>query len=488
MSIRRGTAYNLAGAATPVVLMLVSVPLYLAALGEARYGILAIVWVLTGYFGFLDFGLGRATAFAIARQCDADSERRARTFWTALLVNGAFGLMGALSMLVLAPLLFDRVFQVPAPLAAELQPVLPWLALAIPLLTFEGVLAGALTGRERFLALNIRAAIGTALTQFVPLAFVWIIAPTLQVAVPATILARFLSLALLAAMAFRAVPASFRPHIGDGETLRELTAYGGWISLGAAGSQLVANFDRFLIAGVLGPVATALYTVPYQLVMRGALVSRALSTTMFPRLAREDIDARGELGRRALKANAALMTLPCVAGILVMHPFLALWVGADFAADAAPVGRFLAVTLWLNALAIIAQNMIEADNRPRETVAVLLAQALPFILVAWIGIGWAGLVGVALARNFRSLLDLWLLAWRAGMLGPVLRLLPVPLALLGAAIALSTALPVSDWRFAVAGLILAVASAAWGLAASSELRRFILHDLPTLLKQRRHAG
>src|SRR5215813_6772485 len=99
MSVSRHSAYNLAGSIIPVVLSFVTVPIYLKLIGAERYGVLAIAWLLLGYFGLFDLGLGRATSYRIAALRDASSRDRAKTFWAAVAVNIAMGLVGGLILL-----------------------------------------------------------------------------------------------------------------------------------------------------------------------------------------------------------------------------------------------------------------------------------------------------------------------------------------------------------------------------------------------------
>ena len=453
MSTKRHTLYNLGGALAPVAMMLLSVPLYLGLVGEERYGVLAIVWLFTGYFSFFDFGLGRATAYAIARHADGDDEIRARTFWTALIINIGFGAIGGLVLLAGAPYVFLDLLKLTPALQAEIAPVLPWIALAVPLLTLEGVFTGALTGRQRFFELNVRSAVGTAITQFLPLVFVWRISPTLDVAIPATIMARTISVAILTLIAFRAVGAGPRPLWGGKVMARELLSYGGWISLASFLDPLIANFDRFLIASYLNAAAVAHYVVPFQMVTRGGLFSRALANALFPRFAHTSAEDTRTLGLKAMRANAALLAVLCSSGIMIMEPFLTLWIDAGFAAKASAVGQQLALSTWLTSLALVPYNILQAQGRPRETAYVLIAQTVPFVLLAFAGVHYLGILGVAIARNFRSLINLLLLAGRTGFLRDAMRLITLPMALVIFMIAALNYLPFAILvRYAVAGV------------------------------------
>src|SRR5215471_9791599 len=100
MSIKRNTLINLAGAVAPMILSLVIVPFYLRLVGEARFGVLVLVWLFVGYFEFFDFGIGKATANHLARLREAPVAERAAAFWTGALCNGMLGLLGGVALLV----------------------------------------------------------------------------------------------------------------------------------------------------------------------------------------------------------------------------------------------------------------------------------------------------------------------------------------------------------------------------------------------------
>lgn len=441
MSIARNSIYNLGGGAATIAIMLVTVPLYLDLIGPVRFGVLSLVWLLSGYFGSFDLGIGRATSFALARQqtLPRSGDQSAQVFWTALVMSAALGLLGALAIFLLAPLLFVHVFNTPPPLVSETLTVLPWIAAGIPLLTIESALTGTLTGKEEFRALNVRSALAAALTQFLPLLAIWQIAPRLDIAIPATIIARSLAVALFVLIAMRSVGAARRPALLDQRgQIRELLRFAGWVTLNRSLAQLIVSLDRFLIAALLTPIALVHYSVPFQLVSRGTMVSSALSSALFPRMVRlEPVELRA-IAIRAMRANGALMLVLCAGGIIVLPLFLELWIGREFAGKAALVGQLIGVSLWLNAVALIPNNLLEAQGTPRQVFGVGVVQFVPYALLVAGGATMIGVTGVALAHNLRTLADLLMLARRAQLFAETTRVILWPLTLLAGCIVIPT--------------------------------------------------
>ena len=90
-------AWNLAGTVLPLAVGLVTIPLLLAVLGIERFGLLSLIWILTGYFGLLDLGMSRALTKLVAENAGSAADTRlARDVWTGLGAMSAVGLAGAL--------------------------------------------------------------------------------------------------------------------------------------------------------------------------------------------------------------------------------------------------------------------------------------------------------------------------------------------------------------------------------------------------------
>ena len=85
---------NLLSPTVRIAVALVTIPLYLHHMGDARYGVMSIVWVLLGLFGFLDLGLSRAVTNSLAKLRDAPQPERARVLLTTFSLNLGIGLIG----------------------------------------------------------------------------------------------------------------------------------------------------------------------------------------------------------------------------------------------------------------------------------------------------------------------------------------------------------------------------------------------------------
>ncbi|MEP3755860.1 MAG: oligosaccharide flippase family protein, partial [Alteripontixanthobacter sp.] len=309
MSIGRNAAYNLAGFTVPLVLFLVTIPIYIDLIGAARYGVLAIVWLVLGLFGMMDLGLGRAATQRVAALKNGTAQERRGALGTALTSNLVIGAIGAAIMAVAAWFMFARGMKLDADLRAEAMPLVPLMAIGVPIVTTLAILSGALMGREKFFIVNRITITNTSLFQLAPLAVAWIAGPTLVWLVLAALAARLLAVLLL----WRECRKEFGAGaIGgwDAAELVRMLRYGGWVTAGGMIGMVLVFSDRFLIGAAVGAVAVTVYAVPLDATRRIAVVADALANALFPRLAVLDKEESRKLTRQAVGALYAIATPP----------------------------------------------------------------------------------------------------------------------------------------------------------------------------------
>lgn len=482
MSIRRHTAYNLFGAIVPLAVSLVTVPIYLGLIGEARFGVLAVAWLLLGYFGVFDLGLGRAMLQRISALRDGAAENRAQVFWTALSLNVGLGVIGGLLIWPVAAYFFGDVFKIEDAMRPEVKAVVPWLVLAVPIATLSGVLTGALQGRERFLELNLISVVNSVVFQVVPLLVAKLWAVDLSVLLPVALLTRLFTLILLYDRCRRCVfgghPISFVRAEAS-----QLLRFGGWVTITSFISPMMVILDRFIIGSMLGAKAVSYYTVPFQLADRTTIIPVALSSAIFPRLA---IAARAEekrISNDSFRIVICVMTPLMAVGIMLMEPFLSWWITEAFAREAGLVGRILLLGYWAYALQTIPYVQLQAKGRPDIVAKCLLVELFPYFLMLYVGLDKFGIVGAAVAFSVRIFVDFVLLGWLSGILKQAIHLLIVPLLLFVIILIGSLKLNVWSYEWLIFAAISISLSVSWAWReAPSELRNLALAQAKLIVK------
>jgi len=416
----RNAGWNIIGQTAPLLVAVVVLPRLIGLMGIDRYGFLTLVWVLVGYAGLFDFGLGRAITRTVANRLaagdDLGARRAAIVGMTYLLV---FGLCVGLVFAALSPWLSRTAFKIPESMHREAMLSLLLLSISIPLTMLSAGYASILTAHQRFGAMNIvRAVLGVA-TYLGPLLVV-LYANRLELVVGFVAVMRFLTNRVYAHVCKTQCGVDFRPIVPDRETSKELFSLGGWITVSNVVSPFLTYLDRLILGALVAMQAVAYYATPYDMVLKSLIIPYALVGAIFPvaaGLSNNSLAAK-VLFFQSVRTTFLIM-MPMELAIFVLGPpVLEVWLGREFSLNGGPVVQCLAVGLLLNSLAQIPAMMIQAAGRPKWMAVLHLIELPVFLLLLWYLTSRLGITGTAIASVVRFSIDaimLYFLALRGIM-------------------------------------------------------------------------
>lgn len=400
------TVYNMLGLGAPLLVAVVTIPLLITGLGEARFGLLTLIWAVASYFGLFDLGLGRAlTQQLSAALARGESAAAGRLVGTALAMMMALGVGAGVLMASAAPWTVDLVRGVPE--RGELVHAAYWIALAMPAIVLTSGLRGVLESVHAFGTVNlIRVPMGL-FTFIGPLVVVWLVGPRLDLIAALLAVGRVVACAAHAVCAARVMPQPMGLGF-ERERVAPLAVAGGWLSISNIVSPLMGYADRFVVGALISAAAVAWYATPHELVSKLWIVPGALTAVLFPTFAARF--ALGGAGSLALFARATdtlfALLLPVTAAIaLFAREGLTWWVGAEFAAQSAPLLQIFAIGTLINCLAHVPFTLIQSAGAARLT-AWIHAVELPFFLaLLWLLTAHYGALGAACAWLVRVVVD-----------------------------------------------------------------------------------
>lgn len=406
----KNSLFNAGGFIWPIGLSLVFTPYIVNNLGKEEYGILSIVSVVTGYFAFLNLGLGSAGIKYVSEYYAKKDFKTVNSIINILtLVYGIVGVIGLIGISLLTGLLATTVFEIPDNLVEVTKFALYIAAWGFFITFLKSIFEGIPKAIHRFDIQNIIQVIfGTLSTLLVVLLLYFGYALKEVV-----ILKFFIGIAILITyviVAKKLFP-FYRLEISlDKVLFRKLFSFGGYHIFTSLINLVSGNANKLVIGIMLGPLWLTYYVIPQNLTSRINGLSYNLSEIIFP-LASElsSTNQHQRLISIYLKMSRITLTFKLsifIPLILFAYRILFFWMGKDFADEGWIVMTLLCIGFFFTSLSQI-PGMINMGygntklNAAFSLIGVLfyLIQIVPFTKL------W-GLTGTALAWTVGTLLNI----------------------------------------------------------------------------------
>jgi O-antigen/teichoic acid export membrane protein len=408
--LARNTALNLVGQIVPLVVAVAAMPYVVRHLGPDRFGLLSLAWMVVGYFGLFDLGIGPATTKFVAELLGkGEIGKLPELVWSALASQTAFGLAAGVVLALGSPLLVDQLLKIPAELHPQAHLMLLILAAALPIDFASGSMRGVLAATQRFDLLNALTVPASSLNYLLP-----VVALALGFGLPAIVLflvlARLASLAVLFALCFHLYPALRAWVRFDPRLVRRLLGFGGWVSVSSVLAPILTNFEKFAVATLLSVGALTYYIPCYTMISKVAILPGALATSLFPAFSycgakRGNSHLLQKLSVNPVRYILLLMAPVTIVFILFGNDILRIWLGADFSRHSATIFKILALVFFVHAFAYVPLASVNGLGHPEWKAKLDLVEAPLFMALCWILTLRMGLVGVALAKFAVTLID-----------------------------------------------------------------------------------
>jgi len=352
----RNSIFNTAGWAVNALLVIFSIPYFVARLSVSGYGVYALLVGLVGYYGLLDLGLGQGVVKFVAEfRVRNDAVGISRSINAALWVQILSGLIGSALLFFFTKDLL-HLLKVPPELWADGQSGIHAVAIGFFFTMMSGTFSSALQGLQRYdLTARVNVIASVLLTG--ALVLLLRLGCGLREMIWATALSAVLtSLAFLIIMKRKIPEWRFFERV-EKESFRSIFAFSGFMFISRV-SNIFCNYLVTLIIGLfLGPAAVTLYVVPWKLVSSvGAFLGSAFGV-LFPYASELAALGDGQKIKRtfvdASKLFAALSIPLNLTLFIFSRSILRVWMGRSFSDAAWLVLSLLAMMSLLGSLSVV---------------------------------------------------------------------------------------------------------------------------------------
>jgi O-antigen/teichoic acid export membrane protein len=399
-TVARNVATRYLAIATDGLIGLLLLPLNLAYLGPAAYGLWVLTASITVYSSILDLGYGGSVVRFVARyRAWRDRAALNEILSTLFFVFTAVGAI-AYAMIVFLAFRLDAIFTLGADQAVLGRHVLLVIGVHVACGFPFSVFGGVINGFQRYYLNNI---VGTATSVVVALVNVAVLMAGygLRELVVATTAVRVTAYFVYRLNAYRVFPElRIRPSSFRWSRLREVTGFSVYVSCIDWANKLNYSAATIIIGAFLDSVAVAVWAVPLRLAQTLQRLTNQLNGVLFPLIVDSDAARRSEQ-LQLIFVQGTRLSLATVVPIgltmaLLARPLVLAWVGPRFL-DSVLLVQILAAVVIIRVGDATASIVLKGAGWHRFLATANLATAAVNILLSVSLIRFYGLVGVAVS-------------------------------------------------------------------------------------------
>lgn len=411
MNIRNNFIWNILGFGAPLMAAYFAIPLLIRNIGHESFGILTLIMGIIGYFSVFELGIGRALTQSISIQLSENKEIKYHLS-TGLIISFVSGCIGSLLLIVFSKNIINSWVNISESLSNDAHWAIILAAIGVPIATTTSALRGVMEAHNDFKWSNIyRLILGISNFIFPVISVSFGFANIYEITF-SILTGRFIVFFIMVLSFLKVYKDSYGVNYFSLEKTKVLIKYAGWLSLSNIIGPLMLYFDRFVIASLLGAGVVAFYTVPYEVLSKFLIIPIALTSVLFPMLAKSinlnDYDG-DKIYKKYYIVNVFFSLILLGAFALFCDYIFSYWIDSDFSENATPIAVILCIGIFFNSVASFPFTYLQAMGHSKKTSLIHLAEVIIYMPILYFSIEKYNLIGAAFAWSFRTFLDLIIL-------------------------------------------------------------------------------
>lgn len=400
--IIRNTAYNIFGRFWGILITLFLTPYIISRVGIEKFGILAIVGAVTGYFSLMDIGIGSSFVRYIAKfYTKKEYEKISSTINTGVAFYSIFAVIViTLSLFCLRPIL--TFFNIPLSLYRETFFVF-WVSIIV--FCISNILSAFAAVQSGLQRMDLSNKVAIAVSVFNVAGTIFFLEG--GYGLPGLVVNNAVTVCIIGIIniiiSFRLIP-GLRLNLFrlDGRIMRRLSNFGYKLQVSKIADLILFQTDRLFIAHFFNISFVGFYQLGSSITQQARQLPLLLTSAILP--AASEMDARQEAeGLRELYVRGSkyliLASFPVIFFVMATARLIMwTWMGAGYSLSAVTI-LILAPGYLVNLVAGIGVMVALAIGKPELQMRAAIITAMVNIVLCLIFIRIIGFAGVALATT-----------------------------------------------------------------------------------------